>query len=51
MEYVDTFVKRILLEKVENLDEKTFLDYKNSLKEVKKQKDKNLNGESSRLWV
>ena len=44
VQYVDTFIKQVLAEKVQNLDEKTFLDYKNSLKEVKKEKDKNLNG-------
>ena len=32
------------------LDQKTFEEYRNSLKSVKMEKDKNLRTESGRLW-
>lgn len=49
-QYVHKFVNEILKEKISNLDEKTFNEYKDSLFNTKIQKDKNLNAESTRFW-
>ena len=43
-------MNKILKEKINSLDEKTFEDYKNSLKTIKKENDKNLGSETARLW-
>ena len=42
VEYVNKFVEDILKSKIGVLDQKTFEEYKNSLKSVKMEKDKNL---------
>lgn len=44
------FVNEILKEKIANLDEATFNEYKASLESTKKQKDKNLAAEATRFW-
>lgn len=49
--YVDTFVGKILREKIDQLTEQEFNEYRSALLSTKTQKDKNLGEESSRFWA
>lgn len=49
-QYVHKFVSELLKKQLEDLDEKTFQEYKDSLENTKRQKDKNLGSEASRFW-
>jgi secreted Zn-dependent insulinase-like peptidase len=48
--YVDTFVGKILKEKIDQLTEEEFNQYRDSLLSTKQQKDKKLADESLRFW-
>ena len=48
--YIDKFVNEKLKELINNLTQEEFDTYKNSLKNVKEEKDKNLAAETLRFW-
>lgn len=49
--YVNTFINKVLAEKLSALDEATFAEYKKSLKTTKMEKDKTLSSEAGRFWT
>jgi secreted Zn-dependent insulinase-like peptidase len=50
MDYINIFMNDKLKNIIDNLHQDEFLVVKNSLGNIKKEKDKNLNAETSRYW-
>lgn len=48
--YIDKFLNENLKELINNLKQEEFDTYKNSLKNIKEEKDKNLAAETLRFW-